>query len=264
MIPRLKLKAAKIFTRDNWNIFLGLARANFKNSDYDSMLGISCSLLGPITILVVMYLVFKGPFGTGIKIYPLYLLIGIVFINFFIVATTCLIDTFSKNREMIHNSTVCREIVMLSNLTNQAFKFIIELIICWSLSIVLGVFVWKHALLLLPLLAAYIALIIGIGFIIALIRCFTFDITHIWSMVSRLLYFATPIFFTLNALAKPIQKLIYFVNPLTPFLISLRGVFMEKSVDMQSYFYSLALGAIFFTLGYGIFIVLENAAIEKV
>lgn len=263
-LRKLKARADRLFAKPNWNLLVELVRANFKVRDHNSILGVFWSLLGPAALLVIMYLVFRMRFGQGVKTYPLYLLIGIVFISFFITATTYIIKIFLTNRDVVLNSTVPREILIVSDLLIHAYKFIIELALCWVLSIFYGVFAWKSFLLLLPLLIAYIALVLGVSLIISLGYCFARDIEHIWTIVSRLLFFATPIFYPLDSVSPLVRKVIYWGNPLTPFLISFQEVFMGMgSVNLFVYLHSLLLGGVFFIFGYGAFIILENMAVER-
>jgi ABC-type polysaccharide/polyol phosphate export permease len=259
---KAKANTGRLFTAYNRNLLVELIRANFKVRDHNSILGVSWSLLGPAAMLMVMYFVFRTRFGQGIRAYPLYLLVGIVFINFFITVTTYLTRIIFANREVVLNSTIPRESLILSNGFIHLYKFLIELGLCLALSIFYGLFTWKGILLLLPLLIAYIGFALGVGLIMSLIYCYARDIQHIWGLLSRLLYFATPVFYTLNSLSPLTRKAVYYGNPLTPFLLSFRGVFMGD-VSPATYGHSLLLGAVFFALGYIVFIRFENMAVER-
>ncbi|MCM8781788.1 MAG: hypothetical protein NC828_01890, partial [Candidatus Omnitrophica bacterium] len=72
-LDKLKNKTARLFTKANWDILTELIRANLKVRDYNSILGVLWSLLGPLVTLVVLYFIFRTRFGQGIKAYPLYL-----------------------------------------------------------------------------------------------------------------------------------------------------------------------------------------------
>lgn len=259
---KLKSRTDRLFTRHNWNILRELIHANFKVDDHNSVLGVLWSLIGPIALSIVMYFVFRTRFGQEVYVYPLYILVGVASVSFFVTATTYMIKVFLTNREFILNSMILRESIIISRLFIHTYKFIIELILCLLVSICCGVFKLKLLLLILPLLLAYIALVLGVSLILALLFCFARDIEHIWMLTSRLLFFVTPIFYTLNSLSLWARKIIYFANPLTPFLISFRGVFMG-SINIPTYIYSLVWGGAFFVLGYGAFIIFENVAAER-
>ena len=160
---RLIIRIKKIFTRVNRNLLRELTWVEFKLTDHNSVLGVIWSFLNPVLMLLVMYFIFRGRFGQKIYAYPLYLLIGIITVNFFISTTTATIKVFSLNRDFVLNTTSPRELVILSQLFVNTYKFIIELAVCLVLSMFYGIFSSIHVLLLLPILLSYLFLIIGFG-----------------------------------------------------------------------------------------------------
>jgi ABC-type polysaccharide/polyol phosphate export permease len=261
-LKKLKTRFFQLFTKSNWNLIVELIRFEFKVADRNSILGILWSFLGPLAMLTVMYFIFRTRFGQGIRAYPLYLLLGIVCVSFFVTVTTYMLKIFFLNRDTVLNSTVPRESIILSNLSIHSYKFIIELAFCFLLGIFYGLFTWKLILLLLPLLVAYLGLVLGTSLLLSLFYCFARDIEHIWMIASRILFFVTPIFYTLDRISPLARKIVYWGNPLTPFLISFRQVFMGE-LNLPNYIYSLFLGSGFFIIGYYVFIVLENIALER-
>lgn len=262
---KLKAKVKRLFTKSNYDILVELVRANFKDSDYNSILGILWSFIGPASTLIVMYFIFKIHFGGKVEAYPLFLLIGIVSVNFFIVGTIYIMKIFFTGRGVILNLILLRENLILSHFFIYTFKFLVELLICLMLSIFYGFFSWGNILLLLPLFIAYLSLVLGISLILLLIFCFVRDIEHIWMIISRLFLFVTPVFYSLEEISPRVRSLIYWMNPLTPFLISFRDIFMHsKELNAQVYTHSLLLGFFFLLLGYCAFVVFENAAVEAV
>jgi len=259
---RLKLKVDRLFNKSNWNILTELIRANFKVQDYNSILGIFWSLLGPVMTAVVLYFIFRMRFGQSIREYPLYLLVGIACVNFFVTATTYTINIFFVNRDFVLNSTVQRETILTSALATHTYKFLIDLALCLILSVFYDVFSWNILVLILPLSIAFIALTLGVSLILSLLYCFAEDIRHIWMLITRLFYFVTPIFYTLNHLHPLTRKVVYLGNPLTPFVISFRGVFMGN-LEFAAYMHSLLIGFIIFAIGYWAFIAIENTAMEQ-
>ena len=260
----LQTRRKKIFTKSNWYVIGTMVRSNLKAHDHNSVFGIMWSLLGPACLLIVMYLVVGTRFSGGAKTYPLYLLIGIVSISFFIAGTTFMANVFSSYRRLALNSTIPRENFILSTVFIHTYKFIIELVICGILSAAYGLIAWQTLVFMTPLFIAFIALVLGIGLILSLIYCFARDIRYIWSIVARVLLFATPIFYTLDRVSPFTGKIIYWVNPLTPFLFSFQTLFLKPNhIDPFIYLHSLLLGCSFFIAGYAAFIIFENRAVER-
>ena len=261
---RIIFKLSRLFTGPNINLLKELSYAKFKATDHNSILGILWSFINPVVMVIVLYLIFKKNFGQNIEAYPLYLLSGTICVNFFINTTNHMVKLFSANREMILNSTISREILILSDIFIPAYKFIIEIIFCLVLSVFYNVFSIKIIFLLFPLLFSYMLFSLGVSMILLLFYCFARDIEHIWMLISRLLLFITPVFYSLDKLSPSMQKILYTANPLTSFLISFRDIIMGRgNVDILNYVYSLSLGVVFLITGYLFFVRIENFAVEK-
>ncbi len=260
-----RLAKRKLFDRPNRNLLRELIWSKFKMGDQNTFFGILWSLAGPLVFLLIMYFIFRQNFGHGVYAYPLYLLLGIVCANFFITATGYISRIFFYNRDIVLNTTIRREILILSESFVHIYKFMIELAICYILSIFYGLFSWKGFILSLPLFSAYIVFVLGISMIISLAYCFTRDIYHIWTILMRMLFFVTPIFYTLEKLPRLAKELIYLLNPLTPFVISFHEVFMSKGrIDWFTYAYSMFLAVFYFGLAYYLFVLFENKGMEKI
>jgi len=254
----------RFFTHNNYILLAELIRAKFLNDDRNSILGLLWSLLGPVAMFLAMYFIFRTRFGQGITHYPLYLLIGIVLVNFFVNAITCGSRSLIHSREMLLNSSVSPEDIIIVELFVHIYKFLIEIIICIVLSVILAKTPLMMLISLVPLLVAYFGLIIGINFFLAILNCFLSDTWYIWILLSRFLFIVTPIFYTLHSISFLAANAVYFLNPLTPFLISFRKILLEQGrIDMGVYLYSLAVGISIFFLGYLFFRRLKYFAIEK-
>lgn len=253
----------RLFSKSNRNLIVELTRATLKASDHNSFLGVLWSLIGPAVTLAVLYFIFRDRIGAAIQDYPLYLLIGIVCVNYFLAATTYAMRVFSLNRDLVLNSTIPREDLMLSNLFINTYKFLIEVAICVGLCLYFGLCTMGALLWLIPLVAGYIGFVLGVGFIFALIYCFVSDVEHIWNLVSRLLFFITPVFFSINNISPLAKHVIYWANPLTPIVISFHEILLGGSFSLGNYMYSLAVSFGFLLLGYAVFLRGEQAAMER-
>ena len=121
MTESLSKKLAKrfktLFTRQNRLLLHELIRTDIKVRDHNSILGALWSLIGPVALAIIMYLIFRMNIGSQIEAYPLYLLVGIVFVNYFITSTSYLLKVFHVNK-----STVLETLVTDEHVTNQQAK----------------------------------------------------------------------------------------------------------------------------------------------
>jgi len=253
-----------MFTKGNWFLLTELIRARFKCDDRNSVLGVLWSFLDPAVMLAVMYFIFKTRFGQGIAYYPLYLLWGIVLVDFFVATVSKASRSLVENREMLLNVSVPPEDMIIVDVFMSLYKFLIEITICIILSIYVAHASFISVIMVIPVLFFYIALVMGVSFIIAILNCLVSDTAHIWSLCLRFLYIVTPVFYTLYSISPLAQKAVYYLNPLTPFLITFQTSLLgQGKSDGFAYVYSLLLGSLIFISGYTFFIRKRYVAIEK-
>jgi ABC-type polysaccharide/polyol phosphate export permease len=73
-----------------------------------------------------------------------------------------------------------------------------------------------------------------------------------------------PIFYTLDNLSFFFRRIIYWGNPLTAFVISFRGIFINNgSFNFNNYAYAVVLGFLLLVPSYFVFLIFENAAMER-
>jgi ABC-type polysaccharide/polyol phosphate export permease len=259
---KLLVHLRRMLTRLNWELFRELVQSNFKVHDHNSFLGVFWSFLSPTALFIVMYFIFRQQFSTGLKTYPIYLLSGIVTVNFFVIATTHMIRLLTTSREFILNTTIPRDIFIASSFFTHAYKFTIEIFFCSLLAFFFGVFPWSAIIPLTLLWMAYILFVIGVGMMLSLLYCHVRDAEHIWGLISRILFFASPVIYHLDHLSPLTRFGIYFFNPLVPFVEAFHQLLTQGHANPFVYAHSLFLGIITFVAGYGIFLYFEKQAME--
>jgi ABC-type polysaccharide/polyol phosphate export permease len=261
---RIPSRLRRLASASNRSILLEMVRANIKASDYHSFLGGLWSLVGTTVMLAALYLVFSQRFGKEVQGYPLYLLTGIILVNFFITATSYLLRVLIFNRDIALNSTIPRENLVLATISINAWKLGIELAICTLLSLVSGLYSWRSLLLFFPVLSAFLALVLGVGMALSLLYCFARDVEHVWAIFARLFLFITPVFYTVESLSPTMRPLILYLNPLTPFLQAFRAIFLRRGMLAAPVLaHCLILGMVVLGLSYLIFARWEGAALDR-
>src|SRR5258706_11319272 len=78
-------RISAILSKQNRALLSELVRTDFKLRYQGSVLGYAWSLLRPLLLFLILYVVFVKffNFGKGVPHYPVYLLLGIVIWNFF-------------------------------------------------------------------------------------------------------------------------------------------------------------------------------------
>lgn|GEM_PF-758486 len=263
LASRAAARAHTLLGEPNRALFAELVRAAFKHTDHNSVAGALWSLLAPFAMLSALYLVFRERFGEELRAYPLFLLLGIALVSYFATVTRRLIAILFANRALLLNTTVPRETVILSQVAFHGYKLLVEMVLCTLLAVYYGTLTWHGMLAMVPLVMGFLALVTGVGMLGAVLFSFARDVEHIWTLVTHLLMFVTPVFYGLESLSAPARFIIYWLNPLTPFLVALRGALIGPPAGPGVYVHAMLVGATVLVVGYAAFLTAESAAMER-
>src|ERR1700724_3249587 len=105
-----------IFTKKNRALLSELVRTDFKLRYQGSALGYAWSLLRPLLMFLILYVVFVKflKLGTGVPLYPVYLLLGIVIWNFFLEMTSQSLGSIVSRVDLIRKIRISRWIIVIS------------------------------------------------------------------------------------------------------------------------------------------------------
>lgn len=183
--------------RRTLNLSFALAKAEFKLRNEGSYLGIFWYLLNPILTFLVLLAVFSNEFGQNIPNYSLYLLLGIIIFNLFRQATTESTRIINENRWLIKSINFPRQALVGSIVLKTLFSHIFEIIL---FIILLSIFnAPVQGIIFYPLILFLLCLFIyGVSLILAALAVYFIDLNNVWLFVSFLIWFGTPIFYTIE------------------------------------------------------------------
>src|SRR5262245_1833009 len=128
--PRLTARFVRLLSPINRRMLTELVVSSFRVNDHNAFLGIAWSLLNLLIVLGIRDFLFKDRFGQNIPAYAIYLLLGVITVNFFVSVTRQVMPIFVTSKFLFTNSTVPRETVIAANLTLVLYKYVFELIVC--------------------------------------------------------------------------------------------------------------------------------------
>ena len=194
-----------------------IAKANFKVRNEGSYLGILWYLLNPLSyFFIILYL--RGVLFSAatISYYPIYLLMGLIMLNFFNQSIGASIDLIRNNAGFIKSMKIPYETFVLSIVLQASFSHIFELLLVAIL------FIYFHVSLIgiiwyVFVFAFYAIFTLGLCFLFSTIGLYFSDFRNIWSIFSQLLLFITPIFYVVNPgnhvyLSNLLNPLFYFMT----------------------------------------------------
>lgn len=200
-----------------------------------SVLGFAWSFLNPAIMIALYYLVFSlfAPgFRAEIPNYGLFLIAGMWPWMLFASATGKAAPCFILNGELLRKVYFPREALPLSIVLAEFVNFLIGLILVLAVLLATGQHAGPRLLLLVPLLIALLAFTSGMALLVSAADVFFRDTEQILNSGLTILFFATPIVYTLQKVAdvrdtSPLVGWWMTVNPLAWLLPAFRHALLE-------------------------------------
>lgn len=207
-----------------WQLSRLLAVTDFKLRFFGSVLGYLWQFMRPLMLFGVLYAVFSVFFsaGTDVPYYPVSLLLGIVLFGFFGEATGGSVRALVERENLVRKIDFPRMAVPLSRilmaLMNLSLNLLPVLIFClaagarprWS---------W----LALPFIVAFLALFV-LGLAMALSTLFVQyrDVEPIWEVITQVLFYGSPILYTLQIVQDKAGTTVMNLLALNPFTAAMQ------------------------------------------
>lgn len=206
----------RVLTKQNRALLSELVRTDFKLRYQGSVLGYAWSLLRPLLIFVILYIVFVRflKLGNGVPHYPVYLLFGIVLWNFFTEMTMQSLGSIVGRGDLIRKIRIPRWIIVLSSSISAVINLLLNLVVI-AIFMVLSHVDLSATILWLPLILIEIYLLaLGLSLFFSAAFVKYRDINYVWEVVLQAGFYATPILYPLSRITNlTVQKLIM-INPM--------------------------------------------------
>ncbi len=239
-----------------------LAKAEFKLRNEGTWLGIFWYLLAPILTFFLLLGIFTDRLGQEIPNYPLYLLLGIILFGYFQKICNESVKVIRKNAGIIKSLNFHKESLVSSIAIKVFFVHIFEvfilLVFLIFFKIPLGGMIFYVLILFFLTMFS-----LGCGLILASLGTYFFDLEHIWMFVSKLIWFATPIFYAIEGQTRLFYLNLF--NPMYYFITIARDLIVygrasELWIILSGVFYSL----LFLLIGLLIFNKLQGKFAELI
>ncbi len=183
----------------------------------NSALGMLWHLLSPLGLTLVLFVVFSEVAGfASVPYYPLFILTGIIQFQFFQNATTRAANGMLGSRDLVLNSTISLEVVVLRSVFVEGLTYAIEIGLVAAAVLFFGPQgLTLNALYFIPVVVSLFALTIGVALALSSMVVFLSDLTYVWSLFMRMLFFLTPIFYSIELIDHPTARRAVGMNPLT-------------------------------------------------
>ncbi len=220
---------------------------DFKSKYKRSILGVFWSFLNPLLTMTVQFLVFSTFFSSDTQNYPVYLLSGVVCFSFFNECTTMCLSSISGNARLITKVYIPKYIFPLARTISSTVNLGISLIPLLLASLVLGIAIRPQAILFFFFLICLIIFSLGVGLFLSALMVFFRDIQFLWSVLTQIWMYATPIFYPAEIIPEKYRFVVRF-NPLYHFIGNCRTCLINGvSPEPRAYIFCLlfAFGSLF-------------------
>ena len=181
-------------------VLRGLVKTDFRLRYQGSFLGVAWSVLQPLMMFCVMYLVFarflRMTDGTGT--YPVVLLAGISTWQFFADATNVGLRSIVDRGDLLRKIHFPNYIVVVSATMGALISLGINYIVVLLFAVINRVqFTWRIVLVPLNVLQLY-AFTLGITLLLATLYVYFRDVQHIWDVLQQVIFYSIPIIYPLQ------------------------------------------------------------------
>lgn len=223
-----------VISKQNRALLSELVRTDFKLRYQGSVLGYAWSLLRPLLLFAILYVVFVKfiKLGGDIPHFPIYLLLGIVLWTFFADMTSQGLSSVVGRGDLIRKIRIPRWIIVLSSSVSALINLGLNLLV------VIIFMLFNHLDLLqtslwfpLILLEIYI---LGLGLSLFLAAGFVKyrDLSYVWEVVLQAGFYVTPILYAMTLIKNVEYQKILLLNPMAQTIQDARYTLVSHSPNV--------------------------------
>jgi ABC-2 type transport system permease protein len=191
--------------------------SEFKRTYFGTVLGYLWSLARPLMLFGVLLAVFTQVFRVGSQVphYPELLLLNVVLYGFFQEATGTAVGSIVGQEAVVRKTQFPRLVIPLAVVLTSFFNLALNLVVVFVFMLAFGVTPMWTWLLFPVVLVLLIAITVAVSMLVASLYPRFRDMAIIWTVLSTVLFYGTPILYPIEAVPETLRHIIL-LNPLTP------------------------------------------------
>jgi len=214
-----------------FNLTRTLALTEFKLRFFGSALGYLWQLMRPLLLFSVLYVVFTHvlKFQSSAEFYPVALLSGIVMFVFLSESTGTAVTSLVDRENLVRKVQFPRLVVPLSVVLTALLNLALNLVVVIVFLLVSGGSVrwgWLEILPLVVILALFSA---SLSTLLSALYVRYRDVKPVWEVTLQLLFYGTPIFYTLDVINNATIEKLLLLNPLAVVIQQFRHAVIDPS-----------------------------------
>lgn len=221
-----------------WSLTFMLARTEFKLRFFGSALGYVWTLMRPLMLFGVMLFVFTVILNINAHNptphYAEYLLESIILFTYFQEATSGSVSSLVGRENLLRRVRFPRLVIPLSVALFSLFNLCMNLIVVFIFILASGIEPRLSWLELIPMVMVLIVFAVGVGTLLSALYVRFRDVQPIWEVFLQLLYYGSPILYTVQTAANhhflniPFSRILV-LNPLGAILTQARRALLQPN-----------------------------------
>lgn len=224
----------KLTQRYRYSIILlkQLVKTDFKLRYQGSVLGYAWSLLRPLFLFIILYIVFARflKVGGSIPHFPVYLLLGIVLWNYFAEVTMGGVSAIVGRGDLLRKINFPKYVLILAGSFSAFINLILNFLVIALFMVLTDVSISWSAIIMIPLIAELFIFSIAVAFFLSALYVKFRDVSYIWEVIMQGAFYATPILYPLSLVPLAAAKVLI-LNPMAQIIQDSRHVLVTKDTD---------------------------------
>ena len=230
-----------------------------------SFLGVLWSFVNPLLQVLVYAIVFPYIMRVQTENYLIFLICGIIPWTWFTYSISNGTTSVTNNADLIKKVYFPREILPISVVTSGMINFLISCIIILIFVLIGGLGIsWHLVFLPLIVLIQYIVTL-AIVMLLSAFNVYVKDVEYIMIFIVNMMFYATPILYTVDMFGGSWLMWIFRLNPLAHLINAYRDIFyMHQIPQITNLLILLGVGIILLIICYNIFNKLKKRFAEEI
>ena len=226
----------KLYTKYRYSLILlrELVSTDFRLRYQSSFLGYLWSILRPMFLFVILYVIFSVFLGIGKDIphWPIALLLGIVLWNFFTEVTGGGLRAIVGRSGLMRKLSFPRYIVVISGTVSAFINLLLNLVVI-GIFMVINQVELSWTILLVPLVILQLFIFsLGLAFLLGALNAKFRDTQYIWEIIQRGLFYASAVLYPITKISEKSHEagVILLMNPVAQSIQDARYLLVSHKV----------------------------------